>query len=133
MKKLFLISILLFAINLQAQSLTEVFSKYIQPTSTTQDLREGLKQVEALCATTPQEKCNKAKASALYLLADDYYGAAYNIYMVDPEMAKPILDKAIELYNQANQLTPIDQFSEVQKNILLDSKHKLEASSRYNE
>lgn len=126
MKKLLLIPFLLFAINLQAQSLTEVFSQYIQPQSSTQDLREGLRQVEAICATSPQEKCNKAKASALYLLADDYYQAAYQVQLVDPELVKPILAKAEALYNQANTLMPITQFGKSQQHMLLESKRHFE-------
>jgi len=131
MKKLLLLAAfsLSFA-TAEAQSLTEIYSQYIQPTSSTDELREGLKKVEALCEVTPHEKCDKAKASALYLLCDDYYQAAYQVYEVDPGFAKPILEKAKALYAQANGFMAIDSFTESQKNIMLDSKLHFESDPK---
>lgn len=126
MKKLLIIPIILFAFTMQSQSLTEVFSQYIQPQSSTQDLRVGLKQVETLCATTPQEKCNKAKASALYLLADRYYQAAYQVVQVEPELATPIIEKAEAYYNQANKTMPLVSFPASQQQLLIAGKTQLE-------
>ncbi|MFY0714109.1 hypothetical protein J1D01_10560 [Seonamhaeicola sp. NFXS20] len=131
MKKLLILTVFWLSITTtQAQSLTEIFSQYIQPTSSTEELREGLKKVEALCKVTPHEKCNKAKASALYLLCDDYYAAAYQVYQVDPELANPILDKAQDLYAKANSLMAIESFSESQKNIMLNSKLQFESDTQ---
>ncbi|WP_166964646.1 hypothetical protein [Yeosuana marina] len=127
MKKLLLLTAFLIAASVQSQSLTEIYSQYIQPRSSADELREGFKKVEALCAVTPQEKCNKAKASALYLLCDDYYAAAYQVYQVDPELAKPILTKAKTLFTQANGYMSIDDFTEEQKNMMLDSKLHFES------
>lgn len=132
MKKLLLLLALIISFTTsQAQSLNEVFSKYIQPNSTTDELREGLQKIEELCSLTPQEKCNKAKASALYLLANDYYGAAYNVYFVDAALANPILEKAKLYYDMAYKLMPIESFTEVQKNTMLDQKNKLESNPTF--
>lgn len=131
MKKLLVITALLLSVTIQAQSLDDVFNKYITPNSSTQELREGLKQIDELCSTNPVEKCNKAKAYAYYLLADNYYNAAYSIYFVDQELAAPVLQKAKELFDKANNLQPLNTFTEVQKNILLESKRKLEAHPEF--
>lgn len=128
MKKILLITALLVGTVSQAQSLTAIYSEYIQPTASAEELREGFNKVEALCAVTPEEKCNKAKASALYLLCDDYYEAAYQVCQVDKELAQPILNKAKALYKQANSYMLIDDFTEEQKNILLNSKHLFESN-----
>jgi hypothetical protein len=131
MKKLLLIALLLGFTSLQAQTLNDVFSKYVQPRSTTEQLREGIKLIDELCATAPEDKCSKAKASAYYLLANRYYEAATSMYDVDPELVPVILEKANENYNLANSIFPITEFNESQQTTLLDQKRKLEANPRY--
>lgn len=106
----------------QSQTLPEIYKKYIQPTATTNQLREGLQKVEALCETTPQEKCTKAKASALYLLADDYYQAAYSVQQVDASLVAPILKEATALYDKANIIMPFTVFTATQQRLLLQNK-----------
>lgn len=132
MKKIILILVLIVSSTIQSQTLTEVYSKYIQPTNSTDELKEGLKQVENICNIQPQEKCNKAKATAYYLLADNYYAEAWNTYKTDSTLVKPILLKANELFNKANELMPITEFSESQKNIMLNDKNYLESYIKYN-
>ncbi|CDF80588.1 hypothetical protein BN863_28760 [Formosa agariphila KMM 3901] len=131
MRQLLIIAVLLFTASLHSQSLTDVFKQYIQPQSSTEDLRTGLKQIEKLCTTNPEAKCNKAKASALYLLADHYFEAAYQVYQVDQTLVDPILAKANALFAQANSFMPIENFDPSQKNMLLESKQKYETGLKY--
>lgn len=130
MKKLLLTLSLLATAFTQAQTLDDVVVNYIQPQSTTEQLKLGLTKIEALCSTD-QDKCNKAKGYAYYLLADDYYQAAYGVFMVDQVLAVPVLAKATELYKTANEHYSENNLTEEQKNILLDSKHRLEALQTY--
>ena len=127
MKHLILILTFLIAGVIQSQSLTDVYSQYIQPRSSADELRLGLKKIEDICSVSPEEKCSKAKASALYLLSNAYFDAAYNIYLVDKVMSKPVIDKAQDLYAMAYEFMPIEEFTESQKNIMLDSKSKFES------
>ncbi|MFK5891355.1 MAG: hypothetical protein QM486_11565 [Flavobacteriaceae bacterium] len=127
MKNLLLIIVILLTVSAQSQSLNDVFKKYLQPRSTAEQLRIGFKKVEDLCATTPEEKCNKAKASALFLLSNKYYAAVYQLYSVDKELAVPILEKANELYNKANSYMPITEFTTSQKRMMLGYKIRFEA------
>jgi|GEM_PF-3738964 len=128
-----LLTLSLMAISfVQGQTLDDVVVSHIQPTSTTEQLRQGLEKIETLCSTD-KEKCNKAKGYAYYLLADDYYGAAYEVFSVDEDLAAPILNRAKEMLELANKHYPESKLTEVQKNVLMDSKHKLEALDAYTE
>jgi hypothetical protein len=122
-----IVAVLAFSFT-QAQTLNDVFSSLVQPQSNTTDLREGLKQIEAICEATPQEKCNKAKASANYLLADRYFEAAHEVLIVDPDLVDPILQKAKFYYKKAEGLMPIENFSTAQKRMLIENKSKIEAN-----
>jgi len=127
MKNIFLILAFIVSSTIQSQTLTEVYSKYIQPTNSIEDLQEGLKQVNNICEVTPQEKCNKAKASAYYLMADSYYAKAWSTYKTDTTLVQPILLKANDLFNKANKLMAITEFSESQKNMMLNDKNYFES------
>ncbi|WP_435135750.1 hypothetical protein [Formosa sp. A9] len=131
MKKLLFIVCLLTTFISKSQSLTTIFKEYVRPHSTTEDLRTGLKEIEQWCATNPEPKCTKAKASALYFLSDRYYQAAYQVYIVDQTLADPILQKAQALFSQANNLLPIDSYSESDKHMLLESKQQFDAHLKY--
>lgn len=132
MKHLILLLAFIVSATIQSQTLTEVYSKYIQPTNSTEELQEGLKQINSICDVTPQEKCNKAKATAYYLMADNYYAEARQVYKVDTTLVKPILVKATELYNKALKLKQITEFTESQKNTMLESKHYFESFIKNN-
>ncbi|MBV7268389.1 hypothetical protein [Winogradskyella luteola] len=110
----------------QAQDLQTIYKDKIKSRSTTEVLKEGLSQIEDLCAIEPQEKCNKAKASALYLIADDYYNAALQVAMVELELSVPILKKAVNYYNEAEALKPIDEFSASDRFLLSSGKKNFE-------
>jgi hypothetical protein len=125
MKKLLLLLLLTCGFT-QAQTLQETFKKFIQPTNTAKELLEGIEQLEKLCETTPQEKCDKAKAMAFYLLSDKYYQSAYAVYQVDQELGLPIKQKADEIYQKANALISIENFSSSEKNMMLDNKNRFE-------
>lgn len=127
MKNLIVILVIFISASVQSQTLTEIYSKYIQPSSNTEELKEGLTKIEKLCKTNPQEKCNKAKASALYLMADNYYSEARQVYKVDTTLVQPILLKANELFNKASEYMPITAFTENQKNTMLNDKNYFEA------
>ena len=118
---------LLFCISANSQTLNEIFSSYIQPHSSTEQLQTGLQKVTDLCATAPQAKCNKAKASALYLLADNYFEVAYQVYLVDKTLTEPILQKANRYFEKANVLMPIDEFPSSQQHMMLDAKLRFES------
>lgn len=127
MKNLTFILILFLSLSVQSQTLSEVYSEYIQPTATTETLQEGLTQIEKLCETNPQEKCKKAKATALYLMANNCYIEAREVYKADTTLVQPILIKATELLNEATAYMPIADFSESQKNTMLNDKNYFEA------
>lgn len=127
MKNLILIILLLLSSFSYSQSLTEIYAAYIQPKNTPEEIQEGLKQVENLCNVNPQEKCNKAKATAYYLLADNFYAEAWSVYKTDSTLVQPILLKANKLYNKAFKYMPITDFTEEQKNSMLNDKNYFEA------
>lgn len=132
MKKLLLITAFLCVATLQSQTLQEIYSKHITPTSNAYELQEGLNKLDSLCAASPQDKCIKAKATGLYLLSDRYYQAGYETYTVDRELSKPILTKAEVIYNQAYILMPLEDFPDYNINIMTESKAKFEAYLEYN-
>jgi len=132
MKHLILIITFLIAGVIQSQSVTDIYKEHIKPTSNANELREGLKQLEASCSTTPQEKCNKAKATALYLLSDRYYQAAYSTYLVDQELAKPILSQAETIYKQAYSLMPLEDFPDYNVHVMTEAKQMFESHLTYN-
>ncbi len=127
MKHFLLILAFLASSAIQSQTLTEVYSRYIQPSSSIEGLQEGLAQVNSICDVTPQEKCNKAKATAYYLMADIYYSEARQVYKADTTLVKPILIKATKLLNEASDYMQITEFTESQKNIMLNDKNYFEA------
>jgi len=132
MKKLclfFLLSVSLTSL-LQAQSLSAVFSDYLQPNNTSEQVTEGLKQVEALCEATPHEKCNKAKAVGYYLLSDYQYSLAY-INKDDKTVFKSHLNTAQTLFKKASAFMPIEAFPESSQYAILDSKFQLESDPDY--
>lgn len=110
-----------------AQSLSEISGKYLRPRNTTEELREGLNQIENLCSISPQEKCNRLIAIAYYLIANNYYAEAWSTYKKDATLVPPILLKANELFSRANEYLPITEFTETQKNIMLNDKNYYEA------
>lgn len=126
MKELLFISALIICSFAQSQNVDAIFKKYIKSSSTTADLKEGLYQLEELCAVTPEEKCKKAKAMALYLIADDYYAVIYQLNQVDKDLSEPILKKADRYYNKAEDLFPLKDFDKSQQRILVEYKLLLE-------
>ncbi|OBX17736.1 MULTISPECIES: hypothetical protein [Bizionia] len=126
MKKILFIITLLLAINMQSQTVTDIYKQYIKPTSNANELREGLKRLESSCGAIPQDKCNKAKATALYLLSDRYYQAAYTTYLVDQELAKPILIQAESIYKQAYSVMALEDFPDYNVQVMTEAKDMLE-------
>lgn len=130
MGKLPLLLVLCLPVLASAQTLDDVAERYIQPLSTTEELRQGLEQVDELCSTD-ETKCARARGFAHYLLSDDYFEATYNVLLVDAELAQPVYKKATELYEMAIAYLPLEQLTEVERNVLLESKYKLEATSLF--
>lgn len=126
MKKLLFITALIICSFAQSQNVDSIFKQYITSNSTTEDLKEGLYQLEELCAVTPEEKCTKAKAMALYLIADDYYAVIYQLNQVDKDLSKPIQDKADRYYKKAEDLFPLKDFDKSQQRMLSEYKLLLE-------
>lgn len=129
-KSIFLLLALGMPLISGAQTLDDIAAKYIQPNSTTNELKKGLAEVDQLCFTN-ETKCARARGFANYLLSDDYFGATYSILLVDAELALPVFNKANELYSKANEYLPFEELTEMEKNILLESKNRLEASPWY--
>lgn len=127
MKKALVFVVLLVFSFVPAQNLSSIFKDKIQPTATTAQLKEGLQKIEDLCQTTPQDKCNKAQATANFLLADKYYSAAYQVALVDKELTKPIIKIANNYYNKAVSYKSLDSFDARQLTVLIKHRRNFES------
>lgn len=126
MKKILVICLMLSMAFSYSQSVEEILKEKIQPRKTTETIKEGLDELKKICALKQEEGCDKVQAIALYLIADDYYNAAYQVVMVEPELSIPILKKAIEYYKEAESLKPISEFTARQKFLLGSGKKNFE-------
>lgn len=131
MKSLLLTAILLLSFTtIQAQSVDEIIKTDIRVTATSKQLKEGLNKLENKCKVSPAPNCNKGKAFALYLLANDYYAVANNLVGLDAELEAAAVTKAKNLFTEANQLLPAVDLKPSNKRLLLDDKIAYESSNQ---
>lgn len=129
MKNLLLTVITIFAFSaLQAQDVAQIVKEDIRVQASAEQVREGLKKLEAKCKIAPEEKCNKGMSFGYYILSSRYYDIAKKVKGLDASLQDEALNKAKALFAKANALYPETALTDQQKYLLLDAKSSYEAT-----
>lgn len=131
MKNLLLIFALITSVILNAQDLETVIRNEVQPNSSVETLKAAEVKIDSLCNIKAMDKCKKAKATTLYLIANKYYHAVMTVADVDPNLAKPILNDAQKYYSQAQAIMPLSDYDFRQLSLIAPSIQNFQKNSQY--